>query len=375
MLQLLFLHAITISGSAAALTVVDGLELHWIGIGALFGTLVGVSLACVAAFFHLKRLIERMNRDLSNYEAAVAMRFASLEKAVANQPQPLAAPSFARSTLQEPLAPAPIQSDNVISLNAVRPGSVQEKRLRLTQAQLEEAVGANAVSAWYQPVVSLPERKPKYLAGYPYLETETGTPAPPEQWHKAALRAGLGAQIDRQMALHSIRAARELRRGDKKCGMIWHMGLPLLRDASAFAEVEGLLKANRALGNSFVCQIECSEYRQLTHTEVEKLYHLRECGFRLGIGTSSDLSALSSALGSGLFSLACVQASVLASTGASAIQNGSENIELVATGVTDEETAIELIDHDISLAQGTLFAPVRPLRNPQNAQGAPEARR
>lgn len=375
MLQLLFVHAMTVYGFAAALPLVEGLELHWIAIGALFGTCAGVSLAGIAAYFHLKRSMGRMNRDLSNYEAAVAMRFASLEKSIASQSQQPAAPSFARLAQPEPQATVPVQPGNVISLNAARPGGLQEKRLRITQAQLEEAVQANAVSAWFQPVVSLPERRPKYLVGFPYLETDTGTPAPPEQWHKAALRAGLGAPIDRQMVLHSIRAARELRRGDKKCGVIWNMGVPLLRDGSAFSEVEGLLKANRALGNSFVCQIECSEYRQLTHAEVEKLYHLRECGFRLGIGTSSDLSALSNALGSGLFSLACIQASVLSSTGASAIRNGSENIELVATAVTDEQTAIALIDHDILLAQGPLFGPVRPLRNPKNSQGAPEALR
>ncbi len=375
MIQTVLAEAIALPGISAALPLVGGLELHWVGIGALFGLFAGLALAGVAAFLFLRKSIERMNRDLSNYEAAVAMRFASLEKAISSQAQPPALPTFARMAIQEPVAAVTPSQDNVISLNALRPSNTVEKRLRLTQTQMEESVAANGVSAWFQPVVSLPGRRASYLSSIPYLETDTGTPAAPEQWQKAALKNGLGAQIDRQMALHCIRAARELRRSDKKCGIIWHMGLALLRDEATFAEVEGLLKANRALGKSFVCLIDCSDYRQMTHAEVERLYQLAESGFRLGIGTSTDLTALSNALGSGLFSLACIDAAVLANSGTSAIQNGNETLELVAMGVVDESTAIALIDHDITLAQGLLFAPARPLRSSQNATSHPEAQR
>jgi hypothetical protein len=47
-------------------------------------------------------------------------------------------------------------------------------------------------------------------------------------------------------------------------------------------------------------------------------------------------------------------------------------VEFMATNIASEDEAIALIDRDVALAQGPLFAPAKPLRRSGGAAIAPE---
>ncbi|MCB1491415.1 MAG: EAL domain-containing protein, partial [Rhodobiaceae bacterium] len=47
------------------------------------------------------------------------------------------------------------------------------------------------------------------------------------------------------------------------------------------------------------------------------------------------------------------------------------NMRLIATGVTIEQTAIDLLDYDVPLAQGDLFSAPRPVRSDILAEDQP----
>lgn len=357
----------------------EGVASHWIAIGGTFGLMAGLAGAGLFGFLHLRRMLERMDRDFSNYEAAVAMRFAAVERA-----QPLAqSAAFAEGVrgVANPKRFAPVHDlasadGKVVALHpASRSGVLQEKRIRLTQAQLEDCVRQNGVVAWYQTVVSLPGRRTKYLQAQTYLDCGAGTPIAAAGWLKSAVKAGLGAEIDRQMVLHSIRTARDLRRGEKSCGVIWSFGIASLRNGETWKETANLLKANRSLGQGFVCQISLADYGQLGHDEMDRLHLLREYGLRLGLGQCNDPQMLTNALRNGIFSLVSAEAGMLARTKLMAEPVSMAPVEYIATGVATEETAIALIDHDITFAQGPLFSLPKPLRTAPVRSSAPDASR
>jgi hypothetical protein len=65
-------------------------------------------------------------------------------------------------------------------------------------------------------------------------------------------------------------------------------------------------------------------------------------------------------------------AAIAEPAGLTALRSGDVAVEFVATGVAGEDHAISLIDRDVTLAQGPLFAPAKPLRRGGGKAVAPE---
>jgi cyclic-di-GMP phosphodiesterase TipF (flagellum assembly factor) len=263
------------------------------------------------------------------------------------------------------------EAGNVVQLDLSR--ASQEKRTRQPLRDIHTALAEGHHDAWYQPVVSLPDRKTRYLTGLAYLLREGEQPVAPEHWLNAAVNLGKGPAIDRFMLLDGIKLWRDLNRSQKDCGIIWRLSRATLSDKAMWGQLIEVMKANRAVGKTFICEISLSDYSRLSHAEMDMLFAVREAGLRLGLGECEDARALGNALKTGVFSMASGDVAVFAEpNGVSSLHGGDVAVEFIATGVTSEDEAIALIDRDIRLAQGPLFAPAKPLRRSSAAAIAPE---
>jgi EAL domain-containing protein (putative c-di-GMP-specific phosphodiesterase class I) len=175
------------------------------------------------------------------------------------------------------------------------------------------------------------------------------------------------------MLLDGIKLWRDLNRSQKECGIIWRLSRATLADEAMWSELDEVMKANRALGKSFVCEISLADYGKLSHAELDALFAVREAGFRLGLGQCTDARALANALKTGVFSMVGADAAAIADpSGITNLRGSDMVVEFMATNIASEDEAIALIDRDVALAQGPLFAPAKPLRRSGGAAIAPE---
>ena len=368
----------------------------WATLAGLGAGLVTLCLATLLANRRLNRRIKYMADDAMRFEAGLGKRLDLMENRVAagfgspaGQPnvgkigpigiapasQPAEANQADRS--ERPTKLDVFKGDeNVIQLESAGRGrGLREKIPRLSHQQVVDAMAQQQLDAWFQPVVSLPERSPKYLAGFPFLATANNGPAEPGRWLETAQRGGYGAEIEHFMLLESVRLVRELSRKAKKTAIIWHFGRQSLADPVAWAELTALLKANRALNGKLVCAINLADYGQLNHDELDRLYMLRETGFKIALLNCTDLKAVSNALKSGIFAMVGADVAIIADAARLEPVLSRANphaIMYVATGVAHESDVIALIDRDILLAQGPLFALPKPLARSETGKKNPE---
>jgi cyclic-di-GMP phosphodiesterase TipF (flagellum assembly factor) len=365
------------------------LTLEWLAIAGLSATVLTLCATSIAVTRKLLRKFADSALDTAMFERSVARRLAALEllpMADAAQPAPRNAlpaperPAEKRAT-QPSVQPSPLpdiraaagpsETGNVVQLDLTR--AVQDKRTRQPLRDIEKSISEGERDAWYQPVVSMPDRKTRYLAALPYLLREGEAPLGPEHWLAAAVKLGHGPSIDRFMLLDAIKLWRDLKRSQKDCGIIWQPSRPTLSDKTAWGQLIEVMKANRAVGKTFICEIPMAEYATLSHGELDALFAVREAGFRIGLGGCTDARTLAEALKTGVIGMVSADVAMFAEpNGITAVRNGEDGVEFIATGVASEDQAIALIDRDIRLAQGPLFAPAKPLRRDAGKAIAPE---
>jgi hypothetical protein len=381
------------------------LDAGWIAIlGICTGLAVLWAVTALAAAKHAQ-MNEQLRADLADYEFAVGLRLSRLETGQAanradGQTTDRAADTGLDQTDGPKASPANVvamgqaahvpdlrpggevtrevadgsEKGNVVSLEtAQRERAQQERRLKPRSQDTDAAIAEGRFEAWFQPVVTLPQRKTAYLLAVPHLAVSRGPALPREEWARAAARLGRASAADQQMLIQAIKLVRDLRRKGKPCAVIWHASRATLQDGQRFSEILDLLKANSALRDLVVCEIGLSDYRQLKAEETDRLFGLREAGCRLCLGGCTDLAAMAKALKSGIFSLAAVEARAIIEGAAADITTGGlePGSEIIATHVASEADAIALIDFEIGLALGPLFSPPRPLKRDLGASGAP----
>ena len=255
---------------------------------------------------------------------------------------------------------------------ATRARSAHLPQARLIGDKLAHALERNRIEAWFQPVVSLPGRKTRFFEAIAYLTDEAEDGSPGAQPARAIEPAYSSApEIDRRMLLQSLKLLRELDRTGKHAGVIWRLHETALGDAHAFAGIERILDANSALAEKLVARIDHRDFASLDPAQTDRLHRLRELGFPLAIGNCPDTAKARQAVRTSLFSIVVIDVSrIVASEGDErpihrviAGEKGQPAVEIIASGVGDEQQAMALIDQDVLLAQGDFFSEPRPMRS------------
>ena len=237
---------------------------------------------------------------------------------------------------------------------------------------VKNAIEANRIDIYLQPMVTLPQRKVRFYEAVTRLRDDNDQILTADDFIGTAEAAGLIGRIDHMVMLRCVQVLRRLMVRNKEVGVFCNVAAATLRNPATFAQCLDFLEANRALAASFVLEFKQSTFRNLGPVETEHLAALAQRGYRFSIDHVTDLRIEPRELADRGVRFIKVPASLLLDqrqTSASDIHPsdlsdllGRFGIDLVAERIEGERAVVDLLDYDVRFGQGFLFAAPRPLR-------------
>lgn len=239
-------------------------------------------------------------------------------------------------------------------------------------AAVKNALEANRIDIYLQPMVTLPQRKVRFYEAVTRLRDDDDQILTADDFIGTAEAAGLIGRIDHMVMLRCVQVLRRLMVRNKEVGIFCNVAAATLSHPATFAQCLDFLEANRALASSFVLEFKQSTFRNLGPAESEHLAALAQRGYRFSIDHVTDLRIEPRELADRGVRFIKVPATLLLDqrqTSASDIHPsdlsdllGRFGIDLVAERIEGERAVVDLLDYDVRFGQGFLFAAPRPLR-------------
>jgi cyclic-di-GMP phosphodiesterase TipF (flagellum assembly factor) len=304
----------------------------------------------------LGTLVRQLAETVAAHETTIAKGLASAK------PEPTAA------------AAAPARATEIASEPPVAPSRPSGLGRDDLVTAIRNALDANRVDLYLQPVVTLPQRKVRYYEALTRLRTEDGTMLQPGEFIEPTEASGLLPRLDHLQLFRCVQVVRRLMLKNRDVGLFCNLSAATLNDPQFFPQMTEFMEANRALAPSLILEFKQAAWRAMGPIEQESLAALREVGFRFSMDQVADLRMEPRDLAErGIRFVKAPAALLLGRTGAATI--GSDihaadlsdllnrfGINLVADRIETEAEVIELLDYDLKFGQGFLFSPPRPVR-------------
>jgi len=278
-------------------------------------------------------------------------------------------------------APTPLQAANASAPVAdAPPPPVNHTNAQLLVA-VRNAIEANRIDLFLQPMVTLPQRKVRFYEAVARLRDDKEQLLTANDFVGTAEAAGLMGQIDHTVMLRCVQVLRRLMVRSKDVGVFCNVSGATLSNPSVFGQCLDFLEANRILAPSLVLEFKQGTFRHLGPVESEHLAALHRLGYGFSIDNVTDLRLDPRELADRGVKFIKVPAAMLldqkqlstADIHAADLSDllGRFGIDLVAERIEGERAVVDLLDYDVRFGQGFLFAPPRPLR-PEGAASPTE---
>ncbi len=311
-------------------------------------------------------LVRQLAASVAGHEDMIA----TIQASAAAAPPAVAASEEDRPTVaaggderRTALPPAPTP----VATAETAPSRNQTQMLAAVRAGVDE----NRIDIYLQPLVTLPQRKVRYYEAVTRLRDDKEQVLAAEDFIGVAESAGLIGRIDHMVMLRCVQVLRRLMVRNKEVGVFCNVAASTLSNTATFAQCLDFLDANRALAPSFVLEFKQATLRNLGPTETEHLAALAQRGYRFSIDHVADLRFEPRELADRGVRFIKVPATLLLDPKqASGDIHPSDlsdllgrfGIDLIAEKIEGERAVVDLLDYDVRLGQGFLFAPPRPLR-------------
>ncbi len=311
---------------------------------------------------HLASSVAAHDEVLAN--AATIVRQVAEPAAVASETPPVSAPA----------ANTPMDAPTAIASTSAAEAPLPPAHH--TNAQLlvavRNAIEANRIDLFLQPMVTLPQRKVRFYEAVARLRDDKEQLLTANDFVGTAEAAGLMGQIDHTVMLRCVQVLRRLMVRSKDVGVFCNVSGATLSNPSVFGQCLDFLEANRILAPSLVLEFKQSTFRHLGPVESEHLAALQRLGYGFSIDNVTDLRLDPRELADRGVKFIKVPAAMLldqkqlstADIHAADLSDllGRFGIDLVAERIEGERAVVDLLDYDVRFGQGFLFAPPRPLR-------------
>jgi len=321
-------------------------------------------------------LVKQLAETVSAHDAALA----ALTARAAESPMLLhAAAGLAPAAEPEPaLSPA--------KTNGAGHGPFHGLDREAIVAIIREAVDANRIDLYLQPIVTLPQRKVRYYEALSRLRLPAGEQVLAADFLHYAETAGLMPKIDNLLLFRCVQILRRLLMRNRDIGLFCNVSGTTLGDAEFFAQFSDFMEANRALAPSLVFEFTQAAYRAMGPMEHEALASLAGRGFRFSMDHVKDLGMEPQELSERGFRFLKVSAALLLGRNTTSDIHQADladlmarfNIDLIAERIEAESSVVDILDFDVKFGQGFLFSQPRPVRADamQNAERAePDAQK
>jgi cyclic-di-GMP phosphodiesterase, flagellum assembly factor TipF len=301
-------------------------------------------------------LVKQLAETVAVHEAALAARAADADASA--EPAAAAAPMTAPAEAA-PAAAAP--GTGFKSLDAA--GML---------AAIREAIDANRMDLYLQPVVTLPQRKVRFYEALTRLRTADGEQVMAEDFMPHAEAAGLMPRIDNLLVFRCVQILRRLLLKNREIGLFCNVSGSTLSDPQYFPQFSDFMEANRALAPSLMFEFRQDACRTMGPIEYESLNSLSSRGFRFSMDHVTDLRVEPRELSERGFRFLKVSAAMLLRSGQAASGDihpadlsdllARFHIDLIAERIESESAVVDLLDFDVRFGQGFLFSQPRPVR-------------
>ena len=236
---------------------------------------------------------------------------------------------------------------------------------------LREAIEANRIDLYLQPIVTLPDRKLRYYDASTRIRTGADDFMSASDYLPLAEREHLMPRIDNVMLVKCVQLLRRVGAGSRLKGVFCNLSSQSLRDRDFFPELVEFMEENSALSDSLTFQVSQRAVLDLEPDELAGLKRLGKLGFVFSLDHVADLDVDFAALRDHFFRYVKIEAKTLlhdldeagASVPAADMTRFLErfDLKLIAEKVDDEASLSRLIEYGADLAEGDLFGSPRPV--------------
>jgi cyclic-di-GMP phosphodiesterase TipF (flagellum assembly factor) len=244
---------------------------------------------------------------------------------------------------------------------------------------IRDALEANRVDLYLQPIVTLPQRRTCFYESYTRLRDATGKILAPSEFIEAATRAGLVTEVDNLLLFRCVQLVRKLTERDRKIAIFCNISLNSLSDETFFPAFLDFIRQNSDLTGSIIFEIPQIAFIERDAVAARNMARLADFGFRFSIDqindVNMDLEEMQRAgvrfakVGGERLLNAIDDFETIAGHEAGAISTqdmaglfARHGIDLIADKLETESTVVEVLEFDIAYGQGHLFGEPRPVR-------------
>ncbi|SMH57342.1 EAL domain-containing protein [Azospirillum agricola] len=300
------------------------------------------------------RLAERRAPRPPASAAPAVERRASVAAGEAPTAVPAQAPAAPMPAAPMPAGPMPAgPMDDASVLEAVR-----------------EALEADRIDIYLQPIVSLPQRKHRFYEVFSRVRSGDGQQIMPDRYLEIAEREGLIATIDNLLLVRCIQLIRETERRQHSIGFFSNISAATLSDTDFMRRFLELMTRNQALVPKLVFELSQADLRAGGAVTLGILSQLSRLGFRFSMDQVSNLDFdVETLLRHEFRYVKLDRALVLDPARAARVAElrrrfADEGIDLIVEKIETEGQLVEILDTGFDFGQGYLFGEPRPSRKP-----------
>jgi cyclic-di-GMP phosphodiesterase, flagellum assembly factor TipF len=306
-------------------------------------------------------------RDLANAVAEHDRELAAMKREIGRAAP---APPSPAATLSP--GPVPVAPDLRPSAELLKTTPVAESAPRRPIAAILEAFAADRLELHLQPVVALPQRKVRFYEALARLKLADETLLVPAEFLPVLEQRGLMPELDRKVLARSAAIARHLASRGSEAQIACNLSPASLAEPGFLREIGRLLDGSPDIPGRLILELSQRCWRTLDAEKAGALAQLRDRGLSFALDRATDLRLDPHSLADRGVRFVKLPAEMLLEPEALrgldieihdlAAVLARAGIKLVAERIEREEDVPSLLDIDVPMAQGFLFAPPRPVR-------------
>ncbi|WP_372397502.1 EAL domain-containing protein [Azospirillum sp. HJ39] len=254
--------------------------------------------------------------------------------------------------------------------SSIRPSSVPLDDAAVLEA-VHEALKADRIDIYLQPIVSLPQRKHRFYEVFSRVRAADGSQIMPDRYLDIAEREGLIATIDNLLLVRCVQLIRETERRQHAIGFFANISAATLADADFMRQFLHMMTQNQALVPKLVFELSQHDLGAGGAVTMGILSQLARLGFRFSMDQVTDLAIdLDRLLRHEFRCIKLDRALVLDPANAGRIGElrrrcAAEGIDLIVEKIETENQLVEVLDTGFDFGQGYLFGEPRLSRKPE----------
>lgn len=255
----------------------------------------------------------------------------------------------------------------IVERHAADDGYLDENQvLQLIRAAVEQ----DRFDLFVQPIVTLPQRKERFVEAFSRIRIRSGVYMPAERYVGAARERDLLPAIDNLLLLKTLTALKRAAGRDSRRVFFCNVTGLTLHDPKFMTDLVEFIAQNRELARQLVFELTQHDMSTLRHDILPVLAGLAHLGCRFSMDQVKKIDFSAEEMANRFVRFVKIDAALLMQVMAG--KNGREKlvqfksaldlegIDLIVEKVENERDLVEILDVGIDYGQGYLFGPPAP---------------